>query len=148
MDISARIQNYRKERGLSQEQLADAVSVSRQAVSKWESGQSQPDIDRLISLSRVFDVSLDALLTGADPTLMAVPDEPDAEPEISEDDELGQTALDFSIPDGNDDDDGLFYAAEPGDRSLLKALAVGAAAGAVAIVGVSSLLRFLFKKRT
>lgn len=49
MDIANRIQTLRKMKGLSQEELAEKTGVSRQAVSKWESGQSAPDLDRLMS---------------------------------------------------------------------------------------------------
>ncbi len=67
----------RKRLGLSQEQLAERLSVSRQAVSKWESAQAMPDIERIVELAALFDVSTDCLLkdememlapTGADGT--------------------------------------------------------------------------------
>ncbi len=66
--FSERLYTLRKNRGLSQEQLADALGVSRQSVSKWESGASMPESDRLIAISEYFGVSLDALLreTGDD----------------------------------------------------------------------------------
>ena len=48
MNISDRIQSLRKARGITQEQLADAVGVSRQAVSKWEAEQSVPDLGRIV----------------------------------------------------------------------------------------------------
>lgn len=68
MNISDRIQTLRKNRGISQEELADKVGVSRQAVSKWESEQSTPDIDKIILLSDYFDVTTDYLLKGIGPT--------------------------------------------------------------------------------
>ena len=49
MTIADRIQNLRKTRGISQEELADRIGVSRQAVSKWESKQSTPDVEKIIS---------------------------------------------------------------------------------------------------
>lgn len=52
----------RREKGLSQEQLADCMDVSRQAVGKWEAGQSMPDLPRLIALADLFGVTLDALV--------------------------------------------------------------------------------------
>lgn len=64
MNIYERIQYLRKSHNLSQEQLADRLGVSRQAVSKWESRQSLPDIDKIIAISRYFSVSCDWLLTG------------------------------------------------------------------------------------
>ncbi len=64
MNIADRIQNLRKTKGLSQEQLADAVGVSRQAISKWESEQNVPDIDKIIALSDYFNVTTDYILNG------------------------------------------------------------------------------------
>ena len=64
MNIADRIQNLRKLKGISQEELADQVGVSRQAVSKWESEQSVPDIDRVIAMSEYFEVTTDYLLKG------------------------------------------------------------------------------------
>lgn len=62
--ISKRIQEQRKIKGLTQEQLAESLNVSRQAVSKWESNQSLPEIDRVILMSEIFNVSTDYLLKG------------------------------------------------------------------------------------
>ena len=67
MNLSDRIQALRKTKGLSQEELADRVGVSRQAVSKWESEQSMPDLDKVIILSELFDVTTDYLLKGIEP---------------------------------------------------------------------------------
>lgn len=67
MNIADRIQNLRKSRGISQEELADKIGVSRQAVSKWESEQSSPDIEKIILLSDYFDVTTDYLLKGIEP---------------------------------------------------------------------------------
>ena len=67
MTIADRIQNLRKQKGMSQEELADAAGVSRQAVSKWESEQSTPDLDKVIILSEIFDVTTDYLLKGIEP---------------------------------------------------------------------------------
>ena len=57
-----KLQQLRGESGMSQEMLADRLDVSRQAVSKWESGQTYPEIDKLIRLSEIYGVSLDALV--------------------------------------------------------------------------------------
>ncbi len=62
MTIGERIKAYRKEKGLSQEQMAEALNVSRQAITKWESGKGLPDIENLIVLSRTFGVSLDEMV--------------------------------------------------------------------------------------
>lgn len=66
MKIADRIQRLRKMKGLSQEQLADQMGVSRQAVSKWESEQSIPDLDKIISMSEYFEVSTDYILKGVE----------------------------------------------------------------------------------
>jgi len=64
MNTADRIQHLRKVKGISQEELADKIGVSRQAVSKWESEQSYPDIDKIIILSDFFEVTTDYLLKG------------------------------------------------------------------------------------
>ncbi len=62
MNFYEKLQKLRKRNGLSQEQLAGELGVSRQAVSKWESGQGYPEIDKILLLSDIFKVSLDDLL--------------------------------------------------------------------------------------
>ncbi len=64
MTLADRIQEQRKLKGISQEELADKVGVSRQAVSKWESEQSMPDLDKIIILSEYFGVTTDYLIKG------------------------------------------------------------------------------------
>lgn len=64
MKLSDRIQDLRKMKGMSQEELANLMGVSRQAVSKWESEQSIPELDKIILISDIFDVSCDYLLKG------------------------------------------------------------------------------------
>ena len=66
MNIADRIQNLRKSKGISQEELADKVGVSRQAVSKWESEQSLPELDKILLLSDYFGVTTDYLLKGVE----------------------------------------------------------------------------------
>lgn len=62
MILAEKIMELRKRNGWSQEDLAERLNVSRQSVSKWEGGASIPDIDRIIAMSRLFDVSTDYLL--------------------------------------------------------------------------------------
>ena len=64
MNIADRIQNLRKIKGISQEEFADKIGVSRQTVSKWESEQSVPDINRVVVMSDFFEVTTDYLLKG------------------------------------------------------------------------------------
>ena len=61
MQINKRIFELRKERGWSQDQLAEKVNVSRQSISKWESTQSLPEIEKVIELSKIFQVTTDYL---------------------------------------------------------------------------------------
>lgn len=70
MNMADRIQYLRKTKGLSQEELADKVGVSRQAVSKWESEQSTPDIEKIIIMSELFGVTTDYILKGIEPVNM------------------------------------------------------------------------------
>lgn len=62
MSIGEKIQQLRKVSGLSQEQLAEMIGVSRQAISKWETDQSVPEVEKILVLSRVFSISTDELL--------------------------------------------------------------------------------------
>ena len=62
MTLGQRIQELRKQRGMSQEALGDALGVSRQAVSKWERDNGIPELDTLIVMSRLFEVTVGQLL--------------------------------------------------------------------------------------
>lgn len=62
MTLGEKIQQLRKASGISQEQLAEQLDVSRQSISKWELNESLPDIKKLIMLSELFSVSIDELL--------------------------------------------------------------------------------------
>lgn len=62
MALSEKLYTLRRKSGLSQEQLAEQLNVSRQAISKWEAGQSIPESDKLLSISNYFNISLDYLM--------------------------------------------------------------------------------------
>lgn len=62
MEIRDILRNLREKNNLTQEQLAERVQVTRQAISRWETGETQPNTDTLILLSRIFDVSINTLL--------------------------------------------------------------------------------------
>lgn len=68
MDFRDRLFDLRRQAGLSQEELANLLGVTRQAVQKWEAGTSRPDMDNLVSLAEYFKVSLDFLVTGKEPS--------------------------------------------------------------------------------
>ena len=69
MSLGTNISRLRAEKRLSQGDLAEVLEVSRQSVSKWETDSSVPDLDKLIKLSQLFRVTLDELVTGAEPQL-------------------------------------------------------------------------------
>ena len=62
MTLGERLKMYRTQKGLSQEKIAEMLDVSRQAVTKWEAGQTTPSSDNLIALANLYDVSLDELI--------------------------------------------------------------------------------------
>lgn len=64
MEFHEKLQELRKSRGITQEELAEALYVSRTAISKWESGRGYPNIDSLKEISKYFSVSIDDLLSG------------------------------------------------------------------------------------
>ena len=64
MELNEKLQELRKQKGLTQEELAGALYVSRTAISKWESGRGYPNIDSLKAIARFFSVSIDELLSG------------------------------------------------------------------------------------
>ena len=64
MELNEKLQELRKQKGLTQEELAEALYVSRTAISKWESGRGYPSIDSLKCISSYFSVTIDDLLSG------------------------------------------------------------------------------------
>ena len=77
MEFSKKLQELRKNRGVTQEELADAIFVTRTAVSKWESGRGYPSIDSLKALSRYFSVTVDELIRTEEIMLAAEDDKKD-----------------------------------------------------------------------
>lgn len=66
MTLGQRIKEEREKRQWTQDYLAETLNVSRQAISKWEVGSTYPDIDRLVQISNLFDITLDSLIKGDD----------------------------------------------------------------------------------
>ena len=62
MEFNNKLYELRKQKGFSQEELANRLNVSRQTVSKWEVGESSPDMEKLVAISELFDISLDELV--------------------------------------------------------------------------------------
>ncbi|MDD4570573.1 MAG: helix-turn-helix transcriptional regulator [Tepidanaerobacteraceae bacterium] len=83
MTLGEKIAKLRAEHHLSQGDLAEKMSVSRQSISKWETGSSIPDLDKLVTLSELFDVSLDTLVKDQDPKENTDP-QPSAPHQLSE----------------------------------------------------------------
>ncbi len=89
LEMANRLTSLRKAKGLSQEELADKLGISRQAISKWERAEASPDTDNLITLSKLYGVTLDELI-GVSP--VREPDQASA-----------QSAAQASDPDDLDD---------------------------------------------
>ena len=68
MEFNNKLYELRKQKGFSQEELANRLNVSRQTVSKWEVGDSTPDMEKLIAISDLFGISLDELILDKSPT--------------------------------------------------------------------------------
>ena len=84
MKLSEKIYNCRRKAGWSQEELAARLGVSRQAVSKWETGEAEPEVAKLRLLSQVFDVSIDWLLSEEAEETSPAGETTQARPELSE----------------------------------------------------------------
>lgn len=110
MTFSDKLQKLRRREGLSQEALAEALGVTRQAVSKWETGESIPDAARLIALSERFAVSIDILLKDDLPletpsanaapavmvpaeTVLPAPQQPQGPPQEAKENRRARTAI-------------------------------------------------------
>lgn len=79
MELHERIYQLRKQKNMTQQDLADQLNVSRQAVSRWEMGTAKPEIDSLTAMAKVFGITVDELLTGetaAQEEAPAVPEKP------------------------------------------------------------------------
>lgn len=67
MEFNNKLYSLRKQKGFSQEELANRLNVSRQTISKWEVGESTPDMEKLVAISDLFEVSLDELVLDKTP---------------------------------------------------------------------------------
>lgn len=64
MDLGENLYNLRKKKNLSQEEVAEKLNVTRQTISKWETGESKPDFDKIIPICNLYDITSDELLKG------------------------------------------------------------------------------------
>lgn len=100
LETANRLYELRKKNNLSQEELAEKLGVSRQAVSKWERSEASPDTDNLIALAKIYGLSLDELIYGEKEEKKQEPaEEPDGDPkaEVNEEEKLF-----INIEDGDD----------------------------------------------
>lgn len=97
MNLPEKLAFLRRAKGLSQEKLADEMNVSRQAVSKWESGNVMPSLDNLIYLSRLYGVTIDSLIDDSQdlPSESAPPEPVPAEPVPPESPRMEHPAFTF-----------------------------------------------------
>lgn len=94
IEIANRLVKLRKEKGYSQEELANQLGISRQAVSKWERAEASPDTENLISLAQLYHISLDELLdTGIDSTEKEQVSPPRKENSLEEPEQQKQSKL-------------------------------------------------------
>ncbi len=84
MEFNEKLQELRKSKGLTQEELAAKLYVSRTAISKWESGRGVPNIESLKAISRFFSVSLDELLSSGELLIIAEDDHKKRESEVKD----------------------------------------------------------------
>ena len=102
IETANRLLQYRKQHNLSQEELAEKIGVSRQAVSKWERSEASPDTDNLISLAEVYGVSLDELLKGKPEDAGQEQNDPEATGSDKTDESSG--SADAEIPQSQPDE--------------------------------------------
>ena len=95
MKLEEKILALRKQKGLTQEQLADMLYVSRQAVSKWETGESLPDIANIVGLSKIFGVSADYLIK--DETEDVLLDINSSDEEVVNRETISKRGLEFTV---------------------------------------------------
>lgn len=105
IETANRLYQYRKQMGLSQEELAARIGVSRQAVSKWERAEASPDTDNLIELAKVYGLSLDELLKGKEEAPADAPQEDAAGDQTTDSDgsyDFASARSGFNIDDNGD----------------------------------------------
>ncbi|MEE1322083.1 MAG: helix-turn-helix transcriptional regulator [Acutalibacteraceae bacterium] len=97
MTLGERLQQLRKAKQMSQEELGNLLLVSRQTVSLWENNQTVPTVDNLIRLKEIFGVSIDSILTGEEITHLVIEEQIQSETAVAEDFELPKEKHSFSF---------------------------------------------------
>ena len=109
IETANRLLELRKKHGLSQEELAEKLGVSRQAVSKWERSEASPDTDNLIALAKIYDLSLDELVFGERNTEPAAEENETPTPDPTEESPKGTSKVDIGPA-------GIFIESDEGDK--------------------------------
>lgn len=84
--FAEQLKDFRRQKGLSQDDLANQLHLSRQAISRWENGETAPDLDTLVKLVSIFEVTLDELVTGVNPEPFIVENVTESDEEDEEED--------------------------------------------------------------
>ena len=133
IEIADRLIKLRKQYGYSQEELADKLGLSRQAVSKWERAEASPDTDNLICLAKLYGISLDELLSTDEDLDTIVKEQVKKDPEVEEpkeekvesevvDDDEKKDRVHISDDEGNRviiNDEGVFLKDKKGNRVVI-----------------------------
>jgi len=102
IEIANRLFELRKQKNLSQEELAEKIGVSRQAVSKWERAESSPDTNNLIELARLYEISLDELLFTTEPVAKEKEEDTETSKEKNEYVSIGLNGIHVREKDGSE----------------------------------------------
>jgi transcriptional regulator with XRE-family HTH domain len=144
IETANRLYELRKKSGLSQEELAEKLGVSRQAVSKWERSESSPDTDNLIALARLYDLSLDELIYGEKMTFDQKEDKTDNSQDINSEDRLNNDSTDEADDDYDQIDvkpEGVVIESKNGDKVKinLKGIKVNSSNGDEIKIGLNGI---------
>lgn len=139
VELADRLQRLRKKNGYTQDSLADALGVSRQAVSKWECTEASPDTDNLIALARLYGITLDELIYGKDEEAAAnseeKTEEKKEEPADKTDDESGIHVTNDDGTEVHPDGDHIYVDGQDlGGKHFKTGKIVGAVTGITTIV--------------
>lgn len=106
LKIAEKLQAHRKAHGYSQEELADILNVSRQAVSKWERGEASPDTDNLIALAKIYNITIDQLINSESEVEVVIEDKDESKAQEKDKDESEAENVEViqDEDDGEDDE--------------------------------------------
>ena len=105
LKIAEKLQAQRKAHGYSQEELADLLNVSRQAVSKWERGEASPDTDNLIALAKIYNITIDQLINSESEDEVVVEDKDEGKAQEKYKNESGAESIEVIQEDDDEDDE-------------------------------------------